>query len=52
MKPETFYARAPFMTAVSIFAVGILVYEVHPLAAGIIAAAYGFAYDWLDRKLS
>ncbi|MEX2745612.1 hypothetical protein [Rhizobium mongolense] len=52
MKPETFYALAPLMTAAGTFAVGALVYDVHPLAAGIIAAGYGFAYDWLDRKLS
>ncbi|WP_164783979.1 hypothetical protein [Mesorhizobium sp. M5C.F.Cr.IN.023.01.1.1] len=50
MKPETFYALAPFATAVGTFAYGAFL-GVHPLLAGIIAAGYGFAYDWLDRKL-
>lgn len=51
MSQDTFEPLAPFATALGTIAVGTFIQSVHPIIAGIVAIAAGYAFDWLNRQL-
>ncbi len=48
MKPETYYAMAPWLVASGTLGMGTLIQGIHLFPAIVMAALSGLAYWWLE----